>query len=295
MKFGPSPFTYDVVMGMLSTSGLEFLSSFPIAKHVEHAVQLGFTHFDLALDIFQTFPIPILESEIDKLHQLKLQYNVTYSCHLPYYSLDLAGPNEFMREGSRKALVNAYQSVQKIEQDIECYVVHPIGENTTEILSYIGDTPVKPVAVELFKQNSIQSIQAFLEDTKISPNKLALENLEYPLEPTLDIVRETGTRFCLDTAHLLGNLSGKWDLCQVLLENYDLIAEIHLQDYNFNNPMNDHAALGTSGRFPLDFVDLLISKDFRGPIVFELIYDDISESCRFLRKHYPRLKDVPQL
>jgi sugar phosphate isomerase/epimerase len=294
MKFGPSPFTYELVMNLISSSGLESLGSFSISDHVEQALKMGFNHFDIGLDIFQTFLIPISPDDIVKLHALKQKYNISYSCHLPFFSLDLAVSNAFTREGSQKAFIHAYQTVQDLETDIECFVLHPIGENTTEILKFIGDSPVTSEAIEMFTQFAIHGIQVFLEETGLPSHKLAIENVEFPLEPTLQIVRATNTKFCLDTAHLLGGMSGSWDLCEVLTHNYDSISEIHLQDYNNSNPMSDHAALGTSGLFPKEFIKKLMKNKFSGPLVFELSYEDIIHSCRYLQENFPTIEGLPK-
>ena len=293
MKFGPSPFTYDFVIDIIANRGLEALSTFSIAEYIQNAANLGFNHFEIGLDIFQTFPIPISNEEIEKLQQIKNQFNISYSCHLPFLSLDPAGPNKFIREGSVSALVDIYHRVEDLESNIECFVFHPIGETTTEILKFIDDTQITSFAVEMFKQNAIHSINSFIAETGANPQKIALENLEFPLEPTLEIIRETNTRFCLDTAHLLGGLAGPWNLLSVLTENYDLISEIHLQEFNTKNPMSDHAALGLSGQIPSEFFKFLDSHNFPSPIVFELQDREIRDSCEYIKKIYPNQQGLP--
>lgn len=281
MKFGPSPFTYDFVIDIMSSRGLNSLSTFSISKYIQDAADLGFNHFVIALDIFQTFPIPIHEEELEELHQLKTQLSISYSCHFPFLSLDLAGPNQFIRDGSISAMVDIYNRVKDIESDIDCFVLHPIGETTTDILNFIDDSSqVKSVAVELFKQNAIQSVNSFIAKTGANPQKIAIENLDFPLKPTLEIVENTQTRFCLDTAHLLGDLAGSWDVCSVLNDNYHLISEIHLQEYNTNSQdsMSDHAALGTTGQITAKFFEILV---YICDVISSIVRSDPFESTHY--------------
>ncbi len=58
------------------------------------------------------------------------------------------------------------------------------------------------------------------------------------------------------SAHLLGNSAENWEVCDVLRDNYKLISEIHLQEYNTNSQdsMSDHAALGTTVKLQRNFL-----------------------------------------
>ena len=42
MKFGPSPFTYDFVIDIMASNGLEALSAFSISEYIQDAGTLGF-------------------------------------------------------------------------------------------------------------------------------------------------------------------------------------------------------------------------------------------------------------
>ncbi|TFG21273.1 MAG: sugar phosphate isomerase/epimerase [Promethearchaeota archaeon] len=295
MKFGPSPFNYNFVIDIIAAKGLEALATFSISKYVHDAATLGYNHFEIGLDIFQTFPIPILREELEKLHQIKKELNISYSCHFPFLSLDFSGPNQFIREGSISAIIDIYNLLKDIESDIDCFVLHPTGETTTEILHYISDLEIKLFAVEMFKQNAIHSVNTFIAKTGINLRKLAIENLDFPLKPTLEIIKETQTRFCLDTAHLLGDSAENLDVCEVLRDNYDLISEIHLQEYNTNSQdsMSDHAALGTTCKITAEFFEVLNSRKFQGPLIFELEDHEIRESCEYIRKIYPAHQGLP--
>lgn len=273
--------------------GLESLSEFKVSDLVEQAADLGFRHFEIGLDLYQIFPISFNSEEIQTLRKIKMNHNITYSAHLPFLSLDLATPNKFIREGSVQSMVDAYNSVKEMEQDIDYFVLHPAGETTADILKYMGDSSLSSLVVPQFSAAALQSINHFILESGIARNKLAIENVEFPLNATLGLIRDLGAKMCLDTAHLLGGLSGDFDLLKTLDSCYDLIGEIHLQDYSNLNPMGDHAALGTGKNFPPEFLQQLLDRNFQGPIVFELPLGDIQVSCEYIEKNVPNLRNLP--
>ena len=78
-----------------------------------------------------------------------------------------------------------------------------------------------------FYYASLGSLTEILKRTGLAPQKLAIENIEFPLKLTLDLVKEMGAKFCLDTAHLLGEQSGKYDL----LEKKCILPHIETRNY----------------------------------------------------------------
>jgi sugar phosphate isomerase/epimerase len=145
----------------------------------------------------------------------------------------------------------------------------------------------------LFVNFAIQSIQKFIEETGVESQKIVIENIEFPLEGTIKIIRELNTKFCLDTAHLLGGFSGKHDLLEVAKNYFDLLCEIHLQDY-IDNPLADHGILGAGEHFPSDFINFIHDNNFQGPCVFELTREEAYESVRYLKNH-PSKVNIPDI
>ena len=57
--------------------------------------------------------------------------------------------------------------------------------------------------------------------------------------------------------------------------------------------MNDHTALGRYNQIPVEFFKFLENNAFSGPVVFELPYKEIHESCEYLKKVHPFISNIP--
>ena len=294
MRFGISPLTYDLLIdGILAKKGLNGISEFQFSDLVKRAALSGYQHFEIQLDLFQVFPITMDNNQINILKAIKEEYDITYSAHLPFLSVDLGGPNKFIREGSVNSLIAAYNSVVELENDIDVYVLHPTGETVASVIKYIEDPQIQKWTTELFSVHAIQSVEKFIKETDISRSKIAIENIVFPFDATLNIIKKLKTKLCLDTAHFLGGFSGDYNLIEVAEKYLDITAEIHLQDYNAENLFSDHSALGT-GQFPKEFLNLIHQKKFKGPVVFELPKDDAIESIKYIRKNAPQI-EIPEI
>ncbi|MBY9016947.1 MAG: sugar phosphate isomerase/epimerase [Candidatus Lokiarchaeota archaeon] len=295
MRFGISPMTYELLIdGILAKKGLDGLSKFQFSDLVKRAAMSGYQHFEIALDLFQVFPITLDIHQIKILQDIKNEYGITYSAHLPFLSIDLGGPNKFIRDGSVNALIHAYNSIVELEDDIDVFVLHPTGETVASVIKFIEIPQIKQISSELFSANAIQSIERFIEETDIKRSKIALENIEFPFEATIKIIKKLKTKLCIDTAHFLGGFSGKHDLLEITEKYLDITAEIHLQDFDDENLFSDHSALGTGKNFPPEFLNMIHQKKFDGPVVFELPKDDTIKSIKYIRKNAPQVK-IPDI
>lgn len=291
MRFGISPMTYDLLIdGILAKKGLDGISEFQFSDLVKSAAVSDYQHFEIALDLFQVFPITLGNNQIERLKEIKDEYNITYSAHLPFLSIDLGGPNKFIREGSVNALKDAYNSILELEDDIDVFVLHPTGETVADIIEFIEIPQIKEITTELFSGYAIQSIESFIEETNIKRSKIAIENIVFPFEATIKIIKKLKTKLCLDTAHFLGGFSGNHDLLEITEKYLDITAEIHLQDYNDESLFSDHSALGTGKNFPPEFLNIIHQKNFDGPVVFELTKDETIKSIDYIRKNAPQIK-----
>jgi len=295
MRFGISPMTYDLLIdGILAKKGLGGISEFQFSDLVKRAAESGYQHFEIELDLFQVFPIPMNNHQIRVLQDIKNEYDITYSAHLPFLSLDLGGPNEFIREGSVNAIIHAYNSIIELEDDVDVFVLHPTGETVASVINFIENPQIQEITAELFSSNAIQSIERFIEETSVNRSKIAIENIEFPFDATLKIIKKLRTKLCIDTAHFLGGFSGDHDLLEVTKKNLDKTAEIHLQDYNDESLFSDHSALGTGKNFPPEFLNLIYQKNFDGPVVFELTKDETIQSIKYIREKAPQIQ-IPNI
>ena len=115
--------TYELLIdGILSKKGLEGISEFQFSDLVRRAAESGYQHFEIQLDLFQVFPITMDIHQIRILQDLKNEYGITFSAHFPFLSLDLGGPNEFIRDGSVNAIVHAFNSIEELYDDVDVFV-----------------------------------------------------------------------------------------------------------------------------------------------------------------------------
>ena len=295
MKFGCSPFSLEFMFTkVVKEKGIEGLSDFRLSGFVEEMAKEGFKHCEITTDVFQILPLQIYDEDIEGLKKIKHKYNISYSAHLPILGIELASPNKFIREASIKSIIDAYESFIQLEDDIEMYIIHPTGEFIRDAINFIRDPEITPIVINIFTDTAIQSIKEIINKTGIARNKIAIENIEYPLKETIKMVKKLKTKLCIDTAHLLGGFSGDFDLLEITEKYFDITGEIHLQDYVDDNLYADHGALGMGKNFPPEFLKLIYQKDFKGPVVFELPRKDIITSIEYIKNKAPQIK-VPNI
>jgi len=295
MRFGISPLSLGLIIDkVLKEKGINGLSQFRLSELVEGVAKAGYNHCEISLDFFQIFPIPITNEEIERLKNLKQDYDLSYSAHLPFISIELASPNKFIREASIRSIIDAYNSFIQLKDDIDVYVLHPTGEFMADAMKFITDPGIYPIAIKLFTETAIKSIKEIIDKSGIDRNKIAIENVEFPLDAIIKMVKKLNTKLCIDTAHVLAGFSGKCDLLEIAEKYFDITGEIHLQDYDDESLLSDHCALGTGKNFPPEFLNLIHQKDFKGPIVFELPREDIMTSIEYIKKKAP-LIEIPNI
>ena len=299
MKFGIMPLSFVQIIKVITESilegrGIEGLSSYRYSEIIKSAAEAGYEHCEITLDYYQAFPISINNEEIKAFKNIKKEYDISYSAHFPIVSIDPASPNQFIREGSVKALVDSYSIFKQLEDDIDVFVLHPSGETVAELLGGIISNPeVYHYATDFFADYAIQSIKEFINETGIDRNKIAIENIIFPFEGTMKIIEKLNTKLCIDTAHFLAGYSGNVDLIEITEKYLEITSEIHLQGYT-DQGTSDHCALGEGKNFPNEFLKLIHNYDFKGPIVFELLWEEARKSLEYIKKHVPEIK-VPEI
>ncbi len=293
MKFGITPFEgSDFVNVYDEKKGLDSFTDFRFSDIIMKAIKKGYEHCEISLDLFQVLPIKISEEEKRRILNVKKEYDFTFSAHFPLWSIELASPNKYVREGSIKSLIDSYNMFKFMEADIDVFVLHPTGAFTAEFLKMDIPKNFKQFIIDIFTGYAIDSIKKIIRETKIDKSKIAIENIKFPFEGTLDIIEKLkGPKLCIDTAHFLGGFSGDVDLIEITKENLDLTSEIHLQDFNEGGDA-DHGALGTGKNFPIEFLKIINEYDFKGPVVFELPFEKAYESIQFIKQRTPEI-DLP--
>ena len=295
MRFGITPIEVDNIASVIqSDKGLRSFLDFRFSDIILEAIEKGYQHCEITLDLFQILPVQINADESQRLINLKKEYDITYSAHFPIWSIEFASPNKFIREASVHSLVNSYKMFKFLEPDIEVFVLHPSGALAAEIMRMDIEPKYKDFILNIFVEFAVSSIKSLVRLTKIDKTKIAIENIEFPFQKTLEIIkRSRGPKLCIDTAHFLGGYSGDVDLVEITEKYLDITNEIHLQDFNDGGGA-DHAALGAGKNFPVKFLKTLHEYDFKGPIVFELTFEEAKKSIEFIKSQVPEIK-VPEI
>ncbi len=294
LRFGITPLKVEKIIAVLKQQiDVGKTLDFSFSDMVLEAAERGYCHCELTLDLFQILPIPLNIKELEKLKKIKMEHDLTYSAHFPISSIELASPNKFVRTASVKSLVHAYKSLKFLASDIEIFVLHPTGGFVANLLKLDVDPMLKKFVCNLFVRNAVQSVKEVIKETKIDKNKIAIENIEFPFEGTLEIIKQLkGPKLCIDTAHFLGGYSGEVNLVEIMEKYLDITCEIHLQDYS-EEGFADHNALGR-GEFPKEVLKIIHEQNFEGPIVFELTHEQAVESLEYIKKHAPEI-EVPTI
>jgi len=291
MKFGIAPLEgSDFVKIFDVKKGLDSFTDFRFSDMIMKVIEKSYQHCEISLDLFQVLPIKISDEEKRRILNFKKEYDITFSAHFPLWSIELASPNKYIREGSIKSLIDSYNMFKFMEADIDVFILHPTGAFTAEFLKMDIPENHKQFIINIFIGYAINSIKKIIRETKIDISKIAIENIEFPFEGTLDIIKKLkGPKLCIDTAHFLGGFSGDVNLIEIAKENLDLTSEIHLQDFN-EGEGDDHTALGTGKNFPIEFLKIIHEYDFKGPVVFELPFEMAYKSIQFIKERVPDIE-----
>ena len=295
MRFGITPIEVDNIANVFEKEkGLGSFLNFRFSDIILDAIEKGYKHCEITLDLFQILPISIDDEERQRLINFKKEFDITYSAHFPIWSIELVSPNKFIREASIQSLIASYKTFKFLEPDIDVFVLHPSGAFAAEIMDMDIDPKYKQFIANLFSNFAVQSVKKIIKETKIDKSKIAIENIKFPFQHTLKIIKKLrGPKLCIDTAHFLGGYSGNVDLVEITEKYLDITNEIHLQDFNAGGGA-DHAALGRGTSFPVKFLKIIHDYDFKGPIVFELSFQEAKNSIEFIRNHVPEIK-VPEI
>jgi sugar phosphate isomerase/epimerase len=265
---------------------------------VERIADLGFTLIELNTDLNVFFPDSFGLPTIRRLQALKESHGLSYTVHLPLWSIEPSTPVQWVREGSLEALVDAVLRLAPLEPEV--YVLHATGALASEFytMATIPDQ-ARPLVVGMFQRHAAHSVEELLRRTQLPSRAIAVETIEFPFDLTLALAEELDLSLCFDTGHVLAKYPGPIPFEEALRRSLPRLAEIHLHD-GYYRPQpdgtfrrDDHLPLG-EGDLPLDFLlDTLQEAGFEGPVIFELTIQEARASLDYLRpflaKRWPNL------
>jgi sugar phosphate isomerase/epimerase len=264
--------------------------------HAELARQLhahGFDPIEIGGDMPLFLPHTLDAATIDRLGALKDETGLSYTVHLPIWSLEPSTPLAPVREGSVRAAVDTIQATLPLEPEL--YVWHATGSLAAEF--YRMDLPdlAKTFILRQFQAHARRSIQTILAETGLPSRQLAIETIEFPFDLTVELADDLDLTICFDTGHVLVGFSGPVGLFEAFERCLPRLSEIHLQDGPWQGPERnigygkDHQPLGTGDLDVPRFLDRLVEIDFSGPVILELTVPEALASMEVIRSLRPEL------
>jgi sugar phosphate isomerase/epimerase len=249
----------------------------------------GFNPIELGGDLGMFIPNVYSPESVMKLGALKAD-GLSFTLHLPLWSVEPSTPLAPVRKGSVEAVVQAIQATRPIEPEV--YVLHATGALAAEFYNMKISEMARMLILRQFQSGARESIKTILEQTGLPGRRLAIETIEFPLDMTLELAEEFDLSVCLDTGHVLAGFPGWFDFFEVVEKLLPRLAEVHLHDCKKMPPGvrgygEDHKPLGQGDLELGRFLDRLAAANFTGPLVFELKIDEALESLKVVRSIRP--------
>ena len=280
-----------------SSSAAELMSAvagFDRVESIRALAEQGFKTIELGGDLTLFFPGAFDPDVIDGLGELKAELGLTYTVHLPLWSVEPSTPLQQVRRGSVQALVDTIRATAPLEPD--AYVVHATNALASEFSRLPVAAEGRPLLLGLFAEQAARSLREVIEETGVQGRMLAIETVEFPFEMTLELAEELDVSMCLDTGHVLVGFSGPVDLFEALEQCLPRLGEIHLHDGPWQGPERsigygkDHQALGKGDLDVGRLLDRLTEAAYQGPIIFELPVAASMASLDAIRQARPDLQ-----
>jgi len=293
MRFGIMAMQVDrlVPAGLSPQQVLGHLLSFDQAALVRGLAEPGFNPIELGGDLSLFLTSAFSPDAVARLAALKSELGLSYTVHLPLWSVEPSTPQQPVRLGSVQALVDCIWAVRPLEPEV--FVLHATGALAAEFYQMRLPDTAKALILRQFQNGAEESVKSILAQTGLPSRMLAIETVEFPFEMTLELAEKLDTSICFDTGHVLVGFSGPVDFFAALEQILPRLAEVHLHDGPWQGPERkigygkDHSPLGTGDLEVGRLLDRLSAAHFRGPLVFELQVSQAITSLDLIRRLRP--------
>ena len=273
--------------GLSPQSAMAHITGFDLAPLVGQLASHGFSAVELGGDLAMFMPQTFAPPAIERLAALKQELCITYTVHLPLWSVEPSTPLTPVRQGSLRAVIDILLVTLPLKP--EAYVLHAYGALASEFYRRRLSEVAHALILQQFQANARASVKTILAETGIPSRQLALETIEFPLDLTLALAQELDTSICLDTGHVLAGFAGAVDFFDALERVLPRLAEVHLHDcpaYTRTQQIGygkDHQPLGKGDLDVARFLERLAQANFSGPIIFELPVEQALASLNVVR------------
>ena len=293
MRFGIMAMQLEALVpqGVPAEQIMASIMSFDHAGLAKGLANRGFNPIELGGDLGMFLPNVYSPESVERLAALRSN-NLSYTLHLPLWSVEPSTPLTPVRKGSVEAVVQTIKATVPIEPEV--YVLHATGALAAEFYNMKISELARSLILRQFQNGARESIRAILAETGLPSRRLAIETIEFPLDLTLELAEEFDLSLCLDTGHVLAGFPGWFDFFEVVEKLLPRLAEVHLHDckkmpQGVRGYGEDHKPLGTGDLDLGRFLDRLAAANFTGPLVFELKVDEALESLEVVKSIRPNL------
>ena len=291
MRFGIMAMQLEALVpqGVPAEQVMASILNFDHAGLAKSLFDKGFNPVELGGDLGMFLPNVYSPESVEKLAALR-SAGLSYTLHLPLWSVEPSTPLTPVRKGSVEAVVQSIQATAPLQPEV-C-VLHATGALAAEFYNMKISEMARSLILRQFQNGARESIRNILAETGLPSRKLAIETIEVPLDLTLELAEEFDLSVCLDTGHVLAGFPGWFDFFEVVEKILPRLAEVHLHDCRKMPPGvrgygEDHKPLGTGDLDLGRFLDRLAAANFSGPLVFELNVAEALESLRVVKSTRP--------
>jgi sugar phosphate isomerase/epimerase len=295
MRFGIISMQINALIppGLTYQETMESITGFDQSEVVRRLFNKGFNPIEIGFDLGIFLPHINDPTAMDKLASLIEEIGVTYTVHLPLWSVEPSTPSERVRKGSVLALIDAIERTQSLNPEL--YVLHATGALAAEFYRMSMPEIARQYTLQQFQNSTKDSIKTILSETGIHSKKIAIETIEFPFDMTLAIAEDLDLSICFDTGHVIVGYSGPVDIYSALEDCLPRLGEVHLHDGPWQGPAQeigydkDHQTLGEGDLDVPLFLDMLVDANFVGPIIFELSEQEALDSMAYIHSVRPDL------
>ncbi|MHB1661494.1 MAG: TIM barrel protein [bacterium] len=286
LNFGANTDSFlGIGMGFLADRNAESLKV-RFAEYLEFLNVSGIFNAEINTEIEQLAP-GIVQSII--MPMLRSSDIKKVSVHLPYLQLNPASPLEEYRQFSALSIIKVVNAFNGYETDP--FVIHLTSEFEDSVMHFPISEPNKKALIDIALSQIRKSLEDIIGNTGISPEKLALENLEvFPFGLLYEIVKDYGISICFDMGH--------WGLNGFMPEEFfkefgpEKIREIHIQGMTEERQglrtfiRREHQSIGRGILNAGGFFNYLAGINFNGSLIIEnRSKAELIESIEFLKKN----------
>ncbi len=275
MRFGTMALQLSSLIpsGMPPDQALAAVMSLNHTDLVRRVAERGFDLLEITTDLVLFLPHLFTPRQIEGLAALKDEMGLSYTVHLPLWSVEPSTPLRHVRTASAQAVIDAVHMMGPLRP--EMYVLHATGALASEFSAMKLSDLAKGFILRQFQNGARESLRAILGETHLHPRRLAIETVEFPFDLTLELAEDLDLSICLDTGHVLAGFSGAVDLFDVLERVLPRLGEVHLHDSPRCLPEapgygQDHRPLGRGDLDVGRFLDRLAAAGWNGPIILEM-------------------------